>query len=68
MRPNGAKRRFILRDGHCKCCDTKLKANVDEIISIQNYAANNPFFCLKCAQTIGDLANGIEEKLEKLGF
>ena len=68
MRTNVAVRRFISRNGNCKCCDKKLKANVDEIISIKNYSANNPFFCIDCAKTIGDLANGLEEKLEQLGF
>ena len=63
-----AERRFILRKGWCKCCGKELTANVDEIISIHNYSAGNPFFCLTCAKTIGDLANGLEEKLEQLGF
>jgi len=63
-----AKRRYIQRNGNCKCCGKDLVAKKDEIISVQNYSANNPFFCIPCAQFMGDLANGLEEKLEKLGL
>jgi hypothetical protein len=55
----------------CKCrgCGKKVPTTDDVIFKYYSGGrGQNVFLCIPCAQFVGELANGVEEKLNKLGL